>query len=110
MLSSRHSPSGHFSPPCGNNSCANQFGNIRDLSLRAMFYHGFEDLRSTDQPAYVSHARKRLVSFGGTLMLILPRRKVLLCTSLFAVLAASGTGLVGIGANSATEAPAGFNT
>jgi CxxC motif-containing protein (DUF1111 family) len=75
-----------------------------------MFYHGFEDVRSTDQPAYVSHARKRLVSFGGTLMLMPPRRKVLFCTSLFAALAALGTGLVGIGANSATEAPAGFNT
>src|ERR1700691_3654124 len=110
MLSSRHSPSGHFSPPCGNNSCANQFGNIRDLSLRAMFYHGFEDGRSTDQPAYVSHARRRLVSFGGTLMLMPSRRKVLLCSCLCAAMIALGTGLVGIAANSATEAPAGFNT
>ena len=42
-------------------------------------------------------------------MLMPSRRKVLLCTSLFAALAAC-TGLVGIGANSATEAPAGFNT
>src|SRR6202522_1751265 len=110
MLSSRHSPSGHFSPPCGNNSCANQFGNIRDLSLRAMFYHGFEDGRSTDQPAYVSHARRRLVSFGGTLMLMPPRRRVLLCSCLFAAMAAFDAGLIGTAANSATEAPAGFNT
>jgi CxxC motif-containing protein (DUF1111 family) len=42
-------------------------------------------------------------------MLMPSRRKVLLCTSLFAASAAC-TGLVGIGANSATEAPAGFNT
>jgi CxxC motif-containing protein (DUF1111 family) len=43
-------------------------------------------------------------------MLMPPRRKVLLSTTLFAALAASGTGLVGTAANSATEAPAGFNT
>src|ERR1700723_998082 len=43
-------------------------------------------------------------------MLMPPRRKVLLCTGLFAALAALGTGLVGTAANSATEAPAGFNT
>src|ERR1700722_11935676 len=38
------------------------------------------------------------------------RWNVLLCTSLFAALAALGTGLVGTAANSATEAQAGFNT
>jgi len=43
-------------------------------------------------------------------MLMPPRRNILLCTSLFAALAALGTGLAGIAANSATEAPAGFNT
>ena len=43
-------------------------------------------------------------------MLMPPRRKVLLCSCLFAALTALGTGLVGVAANSATEAPAGFNT
>jgi hypothetical protein len=43
-------------------------------------------------------------------MLMHPRRKVLLCSCLFAALTALGTGVVGIAANSATEAPAGFNT
>jgi hypothetical protein len=42
---------------------------------------------------------------------LMPHRwNVLLCTSLFAALAALVTGLVGTAANSATEAPAGFNT
>jgi Di-haem oxidoreductase, putative peroxidase len=44
------------------------------------------------------------------LVLMPPRRKVLLCSCLFAALTALGTGLVGIAENSATEAPAGFNT
>src|SRR5271155_1203432 len=43
-------------------------------------------------------------------MLMPPRRKGLLCSCLFAALTALGTGLVGTAANSATEAPAGFNT
>jgi CxxC motif-containing protein (DUF1111 family) len=43
-------------------------------------------------------------------MLMPPRRKVLLCSCLFAALTALGTGVAGIAANSATEAPAGFNT
>ena len=43
-------------------------------------------------------------------MLMPPRRKVLLCSCLFAALTALGTGLVGTAGNSATEAPAGFNT
>ena len=43
-------------------------------------------------------------------MLMPPRRKVLLGSCLFAALTALGTGLVGTAANSATEAPAGFNT
>jgi CxxC motif-containing protein (DUF1111 family) len=43
-------------------------------------------------------------------MLMPPRRKVLLSSCLFAALTALGTGLVGTAANSATEAPAGFNT
>src|ERR1700692_460333 len=43
-------------------------------------------------------------------MLMPPRRKVLLCSCLFATLTALGTGVVGVAANSATEAPAGFNT
>jgi CxxC motif-containing protein (DUF1111 family) len=43
-------------------------------------------------------------------MLMPPRRKVLLCSCLFAALTALGIGLVGTAANSATEAPAGFNT
>jgi CxxC motif-containing protein (DUF1111 family) len=37
-------------------------------------------------------------------------REVLLCTCLIAALIAFGTGLVGVAANSTTEAPAGFNT
>src|SRR6202040_39156 len=37
-------------------------------------------------------------------------RKVLLCSCLFATLAALGTGLARVAAKSATEAPAGFNT
>ncbi len=37
-------------------------------------------------------------------------RKVLLCSCLFAVVAALGTGLARVAAKSATEAPAGFNT
>src|SRR6202795_668748 len=48
--------------------------------------------------------------FGGTLMLMPPRKKVLFCSCLFATLTALGTGVVGVAANSATEAPAGFNT
>ena len=43
-------------------------------------------------------------------MLMPPRRKVLLCSCLFATLTGFGTGVVGIAANSATEAQAGFNT
>jgi len=41
---------------------------------------------------------------------MLSRRKALLCSCLFAALAVLGTGLVGTASNSATEAPAGFNT
>src|SRR6202021_131188 len=37
-------------------------------------------------------------------------RKVLLCSCLFAAVAALGTGLARVAAKSATEAPAGFNT
>src|ERR1700677_530423 len=110
MPSSGQAPPKHFSPRCGNNLGANQFGNVRDFSPQAVFRLGFEDGRSTDQPAYASHALRRLVSFGGTLMLMPPRRKVLLSSCLFAALTALGTGLVGTAANSATEAPAGFNT
>jgi CxxC motif-containing protein (DUF1111 family) len=43
-------------------------------------------------------------------MLMPPRRKVLLSSCIFAALTALGTGVVGVAANSATEAPAGFNT
>lgn len=43
-------------------------------------------------------------------MLMPPGRKVLLCSCLFATLTGFGTGVVGIAANSATEAPSGFNT
>src|SRR5258707_739410 len=43
-------------------------------------------------------------------MLIPHWRKVLLCSCLFAALAALGTGLARVAAKSATEAPAGFNT
>ena len=43
-------------------------------------------------------------------MLISPRRKVLLCSCLFAIVIALGAGLVRVAAKSATEAPAGFNT
>src|SRR5882757_3398669 len=43
-------------------------------------------------------------------MLMPPGKKVLLCSCLFATLTGLGTGVVGIAANSATEAPAGFNT
>ena len=43
-------------------------------------------------------------------MLMPHRRKVLLCSCLFAVVAALGTGLARVAAKSATEAPAGFNT
>src|ERR1700723_1441638 len=43
-------------------------------------------------------------------MLMTSRSKVLLYSCLFAALAALVTGLVGTAANSATEAPAGFNT
>jgi hypothetical protein len=31
-----------FSPSCGNNSCARQFGSLRDLTPQAMFRHGLE--------------------------------------------------------------------
>src|ERR1700751_2930066 len=65
---------------------------------------------SMDQPACVPHARRRLVSFGGTLMIMPHWRKVLLCSCLFAGAAALGTGLARVAAKSATEAPAGFNT
>src|ERR1700723_3259532 len=44
------------------------------------------------------------------LMLMVHWRKVLLCFCLFAGLAALGTGLARVAAQSATEAPAGFNT
>ena len=43
-------------------------------------------------------------------MLMPPRRNVLFCSCLFATLTALGTGRGGVAANSATEAPAGFNT
>ncbi|MDT7811866.1 MAG: hypothetical protein QOH35_4130 [Acidobacteriaceae bacterium] len=43
-------------------------------------------------------------------MLMPPRKKVLFCSCLFATLTALGTGVGGVAANSATEAPAGFNT
>jgi CxxC motif-containing protein (DUF1111 family) len=43
-------------------------------------------------------------------MLMPHRRKVLLCSCLFAGLTALGTGLARVTAKSATEAPAGFNT
>ena len=43
-------------------------------------------------------------------MFMPPWRKVLLGSCLFAALTALATGLVGIAGNSATEAPAGFNT
>jgi CxxC motif-containing protein (DUF1111 family) len=43
-------------------------------------------------------------------MLIPHRRKVLLCSCLFAALTVLGTGLARVAAKSATEAPAGFNT
>jgi len=39
-----------------------------DRSLRS-FRHGSEELRSADQSACVPHARRQLVSFGGTHML-----------------------------------------
>jgi CxxC motif-containing protein (DUF1111 family) len=63
-----------------------------------------------DQPACVPHARRRLVSFAGTLMLTTHWRKILLCSCLFAALTVLGTGLARVTAKSATEAPAGFNT
>jgi CxxC motif-containing protein (DUF1111 family) len=44
-------------------------------------------------------------------IMLMPRgKKFLLCCCLFATLTGFGTGVVGIAANSATEAPAGFNT
>ena len=43
-------------------------------------------------------------------MLMPHRRKVLLCSCLFAAAAALGAGLARVAAKSATEAPAGFNT
>ena len=43
-------------------------------------------------------------------MLIPHWRKILLCSCLFAAVAALGTGLARVAAKSATEAPAGFNT
>jgi CxxC motif-containing protein (DUF1111 family) len=57
-------------------------------------------------------SRRRLaaVFFGGTTMLISHRRNIFLCACLFATSIALGTGLVRVAANSATEAPAGFNT
>src|SRR5579862_2564994 len=43
--------------------------------------------------------------------MLMPRwRKILLCSCLFAAVAALGTGLARVAAKSATEAPAGFNT
>src|SRR5271170_4526468 len=58
----------------------------------------------------MSHASRRPESFGGTLMLTPHWRQVLLCSCLFAILIALGTGLTRVAAQSATEAPAGFNT
>jgi CxxC motif-containing protein (DUF1111 family) len=43
-------------------------------------------------------------------MLMPHRRKILLCSCLFAGLTVLGTGLARVAAKSATEAPAGFNT
>ena len=42
--------------------------------------------------------------------MLIPRRRKILAPCLFAVLTAFGTGLIGVAGNSATEAPAGFNT
>ena len=63
-----------------------------------------------DQPACVPHARRRLVSFGGTFMLTPHWRKVVLCSCLFATLIVLGVGLATVIAKSPIEAPAGFNT
>src|SRR5580698_10770267 len=73
------------------------------------FCHGFEDLgQRSNQPT--SRTRRRLGFCGGMLMLIAHWRKILLCSCLFAGLAALGSGLARVAAKSATEAPAGFNT
>src|SRR5271170_4768764 len=58
----------------------------------------------------MSHASRRLGFFGGMFMLMAHWRKVLLGFCLFAGLAALATGLTRVAAQSATEAPAGFNT
>ena len=42
--------------------------------------------------------------------MLIPRRRKIIAPCLFAVLTAFGTGLIGVAGNSATEAPAGFNT
>src|ERR1700739_3692863 len=67
-------------------------------------------MKSTHQPAYVPHLRRRLYPLEETLMIMPHWRKVLLCSCLFAAVAALGTGLARVAAKSATEAPAGFNT
>src|ERR1700746_438714 len=67
-------------------------------------------MKSTHQPAYVPHLRRRLYPLEETLMIMPHWRKVLLCSCLFAAAAALGTGLARVAAKSATEAPAVFNT
>src|ERR1700746_1038916 len=67
-------------------------------------------MKSTHQPAYVPHLRRRLYPLEETLMIMPHWRKVLLCSCLFAAVGALGTGLARVAAKSATEAPAGFNT
>ncbi len=109
MLSSRQTVPQHFFSTVGIILAQTSLQTYGLLTSRHLLSR-FENVRLTDQPAYVSHARRRLVSLGGTLMLMPPRRKVLLGSCLFTALTALATGLVGIAGNSATEAPAGFNT
>ncbi len=106
MLSNRQATSTFFLR-CGNNLYPNQFAKVPGFSLQAMFRPDL-GCEVNSQPTYVSQPHRLLVSFGETLMP--PRRKVLLCFCLFASLTALGTGPVGTASNSATEAPAGFNT
>jgi hypothetical protein len=97
----------------GNNLCVTQFELAHDLDFAAIVDCSVmaEGLRSQDQSAYERpNVRRWLESFGGTFMLKPYWREVLLCSCLIAALTALGTGLVGVAANSATEAPAGFNT
>ena len=62
MLSGWQAPPNIFSSPVEIISAQTSLDPYGISHPRAMLRPGFEDFRSIDQPAYVSHARRRLVS------------------------------------------------